>query len=371
MDVLEALDSNYKKGFKLFELDIIKTSDGKFVASHDWNRWKKLTGYKGKLPPSLEEFKKHKILGKYTPLSLKEINKWFLTHKDAVLVTDKINEPKIFSKQFTDKKRLFMELFSWKAVDDAIEAKIGGVMPTYDILSQIRGNKIVFLKNHKIKYIAASRRHLKDDLFFIESLKKNGIKVYAFHVNHEKGRDETYMVCNELNYFYGIYADNWDFSKKFDPTLCEKTSRYKEKLFYHATLKEGVVFNKDGYPDFIVNVEGISHRENWGRWSDTNLNPTVIFEFKNQLPGNFILELNVGAYGSNVNKNVKVKIGETVKEFKVLEKSPRAYQLKFTNVNSRVIEIIPPNPTSPATLQKGGSGRKPGLSFVRLSISKI
>ncbi len=35
---LEALNLNYKKGFRLFELDIHETSDHKYVAVHDWKQ---------------------------------------------------------------------------------------------------------------------------------------------------------------------------------------------------------------------------------------------------------------------------------------------------------------------------------------------
>lgn len=36
---------NYKKGFRLFELDIIKTNDDRFVVALDWNNWLSQTEY--------------------------------------------------------------------------------------------------------------------------------------------------------------------------------------------------------------------------------------------------------------------------------------------------------------------------------------
>ena len=55
---LEALTKSYLDGFRLFELDIIRTSDGHFVAAHDWELWSEMTSYDGELPPDLKEFKK-------------------------------------------------------------------------------------------------------------------------------------------------------------------------------------------------------------------------------------------------------------------------------------------------------------------------
>lgn len=126
----EALNNSYKIGFRLFELDIIKTSDEHFVAAHDWETWAKQTGYKGKLPVSSTEFLKYKIWKKYTPLNMQRINMWFNQHPDAILVTDKINEPKKFSEVFTDKKRLMMELKTMEAVKEGLAAGIKSAMPS-------------------------------------------------------------------------------------------------------------------------------------------------------------------------------------------------------------------------------------------------
>ncbi len=44
-NTLEAVNTNYKKGFRLFELDIIKTADNIYVAAHDWKSWAINTGH--------------------------------------------------------------------------------------------------------------------------------------------------------------------------------------------------------------------------------------------------------------------------------------------------------------------------------------
>lgn len=51
-----------------------------------------------------------------TPLDMTAINDWFKAHPDAILVTDKVNEPRKFAGQFIDKKRLMMELFDVNSV---------------------------------------------------------------------------------------------------------------------------------------------------------------------------------------------------------------------------------------------------------------
>jgi glycerophosphoryl diester phosphodiesterase len=208
---LEALNLSYKKGFRLFELDIIKTSDGTFVAAHDWKSWSRYTGYSGNLPPSKDVFLSHKIHGKFTPIDIDAINSWFTNHPSAVLVTDKVNLPLEFSKKFLYKDRLMMELFTWDAVKKGIDLKIKSSMPTGNLLFKINGNKVSFLKKLGITDIAISRRVINDNSALINSIVKSGINLFAFYLNFDSGKNEKYVICNESQYFYGIYADKWDF----------------------------------------------------------------------------------------------------------------------------------------------------------------
>lgn len=206
---LEALDFSYKKGFKLFELDILKTSDGFYVAAHDWDKWKKITNYSGTIPPNKKDFLQHKIYGKYSPMDITIINDWFKSHLDAILVTDKINEPKLFSSAFIDKSRLMMELFSWDQVSIGIKEGIKSAMPTGGILNKIEGDKVEFLKDSGITEIAMSRKMLMQNRILIQQINKSGIRIYAFNINARKGKGVKYVICQERKYFYGIYANVW------------------------------------------------------------------------------------------------------------------------------------------------------------------
>ncbi len=205
---LEALDYNYKRGFRLFELDILETSDNNFVAVHDWDRWSKLTGLKITKCPSQEEFLKHPILGKYTPMNLEVINNWFQEHPDAILVTDKINEPKRFSELFVDKKRLMMELFSEDAVEDGLRNGVS-VMISDNVLANISEDRLLTLRKKGLNYASISRHHIRRNKQLVKRLNKLKIKAYVFHLNRPKFIDEDYVLRYELSYVFGMYADNW------------------------------------------------------------------------------------------------------------------------------------------------------------------
>ena len=218
-DSLEALDLSYKKGYRLFELDIIKTSDNVYVAAHDWKHWTKVTNFKGNLPPNRETFKQYKIYGKYTSMDMDDINQWFKKHPDAILITDKVNTPMDFANHFIDKKRLMMELFTWDAVKQGIDAGIKSAMPTGSILRQIKGDKITYLKNLGITDIALTRRVIDSQKNFLKEIVNSGIHIYAFNINFDKNKDELYVICKERDYFYGMYADKRDFNSTIN---CDK-----------------------------------------------------------------------------------------------------------------------------------------------------
>jgi hypothetical protein len=211
---LEALDESYDKGFKFFELDIQKSSDGKYVAAHDWQEWAQITDCKNSTPVTHQEFLKHKIYGKYTPLDMDRINAWFNNHKDAVLVTDKINEPKQFSDLFIDKKRLMMELFSWDAVKLGVEANIKSSMPTESLIELLKGNEINKLKNLGVSGVTFSRKSIASNMELLLEMKKNNIHVYVYNVNSDIDRGEEYVVKYEMDFVYGIYADKWNFESE-------------------------------------------------------------------------------------------------------------------------------------------------------------
>lgn len=208
---LEALKSNYAKGFKLFELDIIKTSDGHFVAAHDWNHWSAISDYTSKTPPSLKEFLSQKIHGQYTPLDITGINSWFSDHPDAVLVTDKINEPLLFSKAFIDKNRLMMELFTMDAVLEGISAGILSSMPSESVINSLGSRAYQKLSNLNIDAITLSRKSIKKNKELIIKLRNQGLKTYVYSLDHSNGIDEEYVTRFEMDVVHGVYADEWNF----------------------------------------------------------------------------------------------------------------------------------------------------------------
>jgi len=213
---VEAMDLSYSKGCKLFELDLVKTTDGKIIAKHD--------------PPGTTEaeFMSKLINGKYTPMNMEVINDWFRRHPDAILITDKINDPQRIYDEFLFRDRVIMELFTWEAVDKAIELGIKPMLsgnlifgsskkamemgiPPLNYAKNFDIEKI--LEEKKIKYICTSRIYeLPGNEKFFKRLKEKGIKNYVYHLEWGTNGQpaEEYVWNYEMSFCYGMYANDLD-----------------------------------------------------------------------------------------------------------------------------------------------------------------
>jgi glycerophosphoryl diester phosphodiesterase len=87
---LEALEFNYRRGFRFFEVDFSWTSDGELVAIHDWDQYYDaafVSPGKSK-PPTRAEFLRLKARNGLTQLTLIDVLRWAREKKDAFIVTD-------------------------------------------------------------------------------------------------------------------------------------------------------------------------------------------------------------------------------------------------------------------------------------------
>nr|MCR4891382.1 hypothetical protein [Lachnospiraceae bacterium] len=92
---LEAFEENYKKGIRLFEIDLILTSDNVLVANHGWKNSKlnsllqiERSDEEDEIPMSHEEFMSCRIYGKYTPLDIEGLADILNKYKDVYMVLD-------------------------------------------------------------------------------------------------------------------------------------------------------------------------------------------------------------------------------------------------------------------------------------------
>lgn len=123
---LEAVTRSIENNILYIELDIRPTSDSILVATHDWESFSKMSGISASEgnPPSYDDFRRAKLLGKYTPLTYKMIDSIFMKKPELKLVTDKTDDID-FLLQFLPRlaNRLMVECFSSETYNKCVESK--------------------------------------------------------------------------------------------------------------------------------------------------------------------------------------------------------------------------------------------------------
>ncbi|SEQ52530.1 Peptidoglycan/LPS O-acetylase OafA/YrhL, contains acyltransferase and SGNH-hydrolase domains [Azotobacter beijerinckii] len=178
------------------------------------------------------------------------------------------------------------------------------------------------------------------------------------------------MQCQAWEGGFPLFMDGDHLSGYGNKKLLPSFAEFMHDLVgvYPAKLEDGFDLSKDGMPDFLSRVEGISHKESWGRWSDASLSDQVQFEFVESLPESFELEVRAQAYGPNIGKPVLFVVGGLGKEVIFSEKQSVVY-LSYENINrSKAIQIVPPVPTSPQSLGAGGDSRKLGIGISYIKV---
>ena len=202
----EALDMAYENGLRLFEFDLIKTSDGRLVAAHDWDWWRNATGSTA-TEPTHREFKELLLFEAYQTLDLHDLDRWFAEHADSYLVTDKVTDFRELVDGFAHNSRLIVEVFS---VDDFRRARDEGVRHPMLSLGAALGNDgedkiIALLQAEPVKFAAVSKKDLWRTKQMLAAMRRNEACVYVF-TSSEPG----YMREKFENVVYGAYTDSWN-----------------------------------------------------------------------------------------------------------------------------------------------------------------
>jgi hypothetical protein len=83
-------------------------------------------------------------------------------------------------------------------------------MANWNVVNRLEPSALL---DRGIRYIVVSRRVASTQPDVLRALKQAGIRAFAFHINADPGKDESYVVCEELDYFFGLYADTWSFEQ--------------------------------------------------------------------------------------------------------------------------------------------------------------
>lgn len=206
----EAFIVNYKKGYRIFEVDLIFTSDRILVCKHDWNDYEKI--------PTKKRFLDNKILDKYTPLTFRQLLNLIERYPDVYIVTD----TKSFN--YEDVNTTFSYI---KSISESVnEELLKRIIPQVYMEHMVSRIEEIHPFN---SYIYTLYRSHSSNERILDFGRENGIKVItlpankvgdrfdnSFFVNAE--RQENYIFVHTINKLedvkrlneigvYGFYTD--------------------------------------------------------------------------------------------------------------------------------------------------------------------
>lgn len=131
-----------------------------------------------------------------------------------------------------------------------------------------------------------------------------------------------------------------DYNKETYAAVTNLLSRRNNDIRYPS---DAILFYLDGFPDFVTGITGLGQRENWGRWSDQMLKPSVQITLSDNLPEDFWLEIKAKAYNENAHGLTAIRIGNETKYIKFMH-DITLQRIHFTHATGNIIEVIPPHP---------------------------
>ncbi|OXM14448.1 phosphatidylinositol-specific phospholipase C/glycerophosphodiester phosphodiesterase family protein [Paenibacillus herberti] len=213
----EAFITSYNRGYRLFEADLLQTTDGMLIARHDWSQKLQpgLLDQSGAVLTSLQ-LESSLIMGKYQPLVWNDILQLMQKYPDFNLIIDtKANSKKRIQQQFeflvneahrTDPsllERIIPEIFSPEMYAIIMKIhpfpnKIYSLYKSGDSAASI----VKFVKDNHISVVAMPTYRVFINPNLVQSLNELGVRSYVHTVNSPK-------IMTILRSFgvHGFYTD--------------------------------------------------------------------------------------------------------------------------------------------------------------------
>lgn len=146
---------------------------------------------------------------------------------------------------------------------------------------------------------------------------------------------------------------------------CDEFAPVYRGAKYTQETPDYIDFKKNGLPDFVVGLSGISHEEVWGRWSDSN---DIKLSLDLKLNRNIVFYAELLPFGPNAGKSIVLTINNVSHVMQPVEGKQNTYYAKFDFIEEKQntnIAINVPSPISPSELGINSDTRKIGLGLIR------
>lgn len=226
----DAFIANYEQGTRIFEADLLLTSDEQLVARHEWTTgMSKKLGQQEVLPPDKQgevlthdEVMNSPVLELYSPLDIEKIVNLMEIYPDTYIVTDtKELEPQQVTKQFqliveaaqkkdpTLLERIVPQIYSREMLK-VVKQVYAFPEIIYTLYQTEDSDEVVieFVKQTGVDITMPTTRATKS---FVRNLKKAGARVYVHTVNDEQEIVELSQLG--VNGFYTDFVPENDLNR--------------------------------------------------------------------------------------------------------------------------------------------------------------
>ncbi|WP_231503741.1 phosphatidylinositol-specific phospholipase C/glycerophosphodiester phosphodiesterase family protein [Paenibacillus sp. 1-18] len=206
----EAFVENYKKGSRVFEIDLMFTSDGHLVARHEWTesfteqlqQEHAVATEQGGKSWSYEQFKDSLIHGSYTPVDWKDVLDLLELYPDTYVVTDtKEQNPaqikQLFvqlTRQAQEKNPNLLSRIVPQIYNEEMLRTLRSIYPYTSIIYTLYATKdtddqiIRFVQKHDITAVTLPEDRVSGPL--VEGLRQAGAVCYVNTINELKAAAE-------------------------------------------------------------------------------------------------------------------------------------------------------------------------------------
>lgn len=203
---LQALDNSYKQGFRFFEVDISKTSDGVPVLVHDWGNvnWFRNVKYSTE-PAAYKKFKSSKTILGLKLMDLDMLSDWLYKHKDAHVITDIKDDNTGLLRTIAEKYpraagQVIPQIYSFEEYDTVKDIGYKQIMLTLYKLDSPAEEIIAFCSGHELFGVSMPQDRCSPD--YLKQFRSLKVPLFAHTVN-----DYNIYVKVRDSGIYGVYTD--------------------------------------------------------------------------------------------------------------------------------------------------------------------
>ena len=160
-------------------------------------------------------------------------------------------------------------------------------------------------------------------------------------------------------------------SPEYRAYYISRTSTDYNQPHYASTPEGGLVFSREGLPDWVYRTYGFSVREPGGRWTDENLGRTAGLVFNRSFEGSLCLDFTAHAAPWMVGQSIGVSMGSKAANLGVATEAVSDYRVQFMGLrNAEQVEFVLPDrlPSVQERLPDSSDPRRVGIDLVQLRL---